>query len=64
MIDTAHGLGLVVIMDLIHSHASKNTADGLNMLDGTDHLYFHGGQKGNFFLTVKNKWGVKKIFPT
>lgn len=41
--DIAHGNGLIVLLDLIHSHASKNVADGLNQLDGTDHLYFHEG---------------------
>jgi 1,4-alpha-glucan branching enzyme len=45
LIDIAHGLGIVVLLDLIHSHASKNVADGLNQLDGTDHLYFHEGTK-------------------
>ena len=28
LVDTAHGLGLLVIMDLVHSHACKNVADG------------------------------------
>ena len=46
LIDTAHGLGLTVLLDVVHSHASKNVDDGLNMFDGTDHLYFHGGPKG------------------
>ncbi len=42
----AHELGIVVLLDLIHSHASKNTADGLNQFDGTDHCYFHEGTRG------------------
>ncbi|KAJ5946322.1 1-4-alpha-glucan-branching enzyme [Penicillium verhagenii] len=46
LIDTAHSLGLVVLLDVVHSHASKNVADGINEFDGTDHLYFHGGGKG------------------
>ncbi|KAK2791474.1 alpha-1,4-glucan branching enzyme [Emmonsiellopsis sp. PD_33] len=50
LIDTAHGLGLVVLLDVVHSHASKNVLDGLNMFDGTDHLYFHGGAKGQHEL--------------
>ena len=36
MIDEAHRLGLVVLMDVVHSHASKNTNDGINMFDGTE----------------------------
>jgi 1,4-alpha-glucan branching enzyme len=46
LIDTAHGLGILVFIDLVHSHASKNVADGLNRFDGTDHCYFHEGGKG------------------
>ncbi|KAI0876369.1 alpha amylase [Hypoxylon argillaceum] len=46
LIDTAHGLGLVVLLDVVHSHASKNVLDGLNEFDGTDSLYFHEGGKG------------------
>jgi 1,4-alpha-glucan branching enzyme len=47
LIDTAHALGIVVLLDVVHSHASKNVLDGLNNFDGTDHMYFHGGGKGN-----------------
>ncbi|KAL4540883.1 hypothetical protein Ndes2437B_g05288 [Nannochloris sp. 'desiccata'] len=43
MIDECHRLGMVVLMDIVHSHASKNTQDGINMFDGTDGMYFHGG---------------------
>ena len=46
LIDTAHSMGLAVLLDVVHSHASKNVLDGLNMFDGSDHLYFHGGAKG------------------
>ncbi|EZF73735.1 1,4-alpha-glucan-branching enzyme [Trichophyton soudanense CBS 452.61] len=50
LIDTAHSMGIVVLLDVVHSHASKNVLDGLNMFDGTDHLYFHSGGKGNHDL--------------
>ncbi|RMJ11381.1 1,4-alpha-glucan-branching enzyme [Fusarium euwallaceae] len=46
LIDTAHSMGIVVLLDVVHSHASKNVLDGLNEFDGTDHQYFHGGGKG------------------
>ncbi|KEI36787.1 glycoside hydrolase family 13 protein [Mixia osmundae IAM 14324] len=50
LIDTAHGMGLTVLLDMVHSHACKNVADGINEFDGTDHMYFHGGQKGKHEL--------------
>ncbi|KAL7308829.1 alpha-1,4-glucan branching enzyme [Mucor circinelloides] len=50
LIDTAHGLGITVLLDLVHSHACKNVADGLNMFDGSDHCYFHAGPKGRHEL--------------
>jgi 1,4-alpha-glucan branching enzyme len=43
-------LGMQVLLDVVHSHASKNVEDGLNMFDGTDHGYFHGGARGNHDL--------------
>jgi 1,4-alpha-glucan branching enzyme len=46
LIDTAHGIGLRVIMDIVHSHSVKNTEEGLNKFDGTDHQYFHAGGRG------------------
>ena len=46
LIDTAHGMGLRVIMDLVHSHAVANERDGLSRFDGTDYQYFHSGDKG------------------
>lgn len=46
LIDQAHGMGLAVIMDIIHSHAVKNVDEGLNRFDGTDHQYFHAGRRG------------------
>lgn len=50
LIDTAHGMGLTVLLDIVHSHACKNVLDGLNEFDGTDHLYFHEGGKGRHDL--------------
>jgi 1,4-alpha-glucan branching enzyme len=50
LIDTAHGLGITVLLDVVHSHACKNVLDGLNMFDGSDHCYFHEGAKGRHEL--------------
>jgi 1,4-alpha-glucan branching enzyme len=46
LIDTAHQMGLAVIMDLVHSHAVKNVVEGLGALDGTRYQYFHEGARG------------------
>ncbi|KAK9446655.1 glycoside hydrolase superfamily [Limtongia smithiae] len=50
LIDEAHALGITVLLDVVHSHACKNVLDGLNMFDGTDYQYFHGGPKGHHEL--------------
>ncbi|KAJ9121505.1 alpha-1,4-glucan branching enzyme [Naganishia vaughanmartiniae] len=50
LIDRAHELGLTVLLDVVHSHASKNAEDGLNYFDGTDHCYFHDGGRGRHEL--------------
>ncbi len=47
LIDTAHEMGIAVLLDVIHSHAVKNTAEGINEFDGTDYQFFHTGPRGN-----------------
>jgi 1,4-alpha-glucan branching enzyme len=46
LIDAAHGLGIRVLLDIVHSHSVSNEAEGLSRFDGTDYLYFHRGERG------------------
>ena len=46
LIDTAHSMGIAVLLDVVHSHAVKNTAEGLNEFDGTVYQFFHEGARG------------------
>ena len=54
LIDTAHHLGIAVILDLVHSHASRNVLDGIGEFDGTDYQFFHAGPEGDH-----PAWGSK-----
>ncbi len=47
LIDTAHGMGIAVLLDVVHSHAVKNIAEGLNDFDGSGNQYFHKGGRGD-----------------
>jgi 1,4-alpha-glucan branching enzyme len=46
LIDEAHGMGMAVIMDLVHSHTVRNEIEGLGKYDGTHYQFFHEGGKG------------------
>ena len=47
LIDTAHGMGIAVLLDVVHSHAVKNPNEGLADFDTTPYQYFHEGGKGH-----------------
>ncbi|MEN8155704.1 MAG: alpha amylase C-terminal domain-containing protein [Bacteroidota bacterium] len=45
LIDEAHGHGIAVIMDIVHSHAVKNVTEGLGIFDGNPAQFFHGDHR-------------------
>ena len=46
LIDTAHKMGIAVIMDLVHAHYVKNMNEGILDLDGSGHHYSKQGEAG------------------
>lgn len=54
LVNTAHKMGIAVLLDVVHSHACKNTREGINEFDGTDYQFFHAGAKGEH-----SAWGTK-----
>lgn len=66
LVDKAHSVGIRVVIDLVHSHASNNTMDGVHMMDGTDYCYSHAGPKGyhsgwDSMLFNYSKYEVKRF---
>lgn len=54
LINTAHLMGIAVLLDLVHSHSIKNIAEGINEFDGTDYQFFNTGTNGDH-----SAWGTK-----
>ncbi len=66
LVNKAHNMGITAIMDIVHSHATKNLAEGLDEFDGTDNQYFHPGGRGyhegwDSKLFDYGRWEVKKF---
>ena len=47
LVDAAHGRGIAVVMDIVHSHSVSNEAEGLSLFDGREDLYFYAGPQGH-----------------
>ncbi len=66
LIDTAHGMGIAVLMDIVHAHMSNSSMDGISNIDGTDHCYTHAGPVGRHELWDSalfdySKWEVLRL---
>uniref|UniRef100_A0A1D1ZAS1 1,4-alpha-glucan branching enzyme n=1 Tax=Anthurium amnicola TaxID=1678845 RepID=A0A1D1ZAS1_9ARAE len=54
LVDEAHGLGLLVFLDVVHSYAAADELIGLSHFDGSNDCYFHSGKRGHHKF-----WGTK-----
>ncbi|KAF9589724.1 hypothetical protein IFM89_027999 [Coptis chinensis] len=54
LVDEAHGLGLLVLLDLVHSYSAADEMVGLSLFDGSNDCYFHTGKRG-----VHKFWGTR-----
>ena len=66
LVDEAHGMGITVLMDIVHSHMSNNHLDGIAAIDGTDHCFTHAGPLGRHDLWDSalfdySKWEVLRF---
>jgi 1,4-alpha-glucan branching enzyme len=66
LVNRAHSLGLKIIIDLVHSHASNNVNDGIKNFDGTDCSFSHPGERGHHtawdsMLFDYSKYEVKRF---
>ncbi|KAF5195178.1 1,4-alpha-glucan branching enzyme protein, partial [Thalictrum thalictroides] len=54
LVDEAHGLGLLVFLDVAHSYSAADEMVGLSLFDGSNDCYFHTGKRGHH-----KYWGTR-----
>ncbi|KAH7843944.1 hypothetical protein Vadar_022665 [Vaccinium darrowii] len=59
LVDEAHGLGLLVFLDIVHSYSAADEMVGLSLFDGSNDCFFHAGKRGHhkFWGTRMFKYG-------
>ncbi|KAL6543147.1 1,4-alpha-glucan-branching enzyme 3, chloroplastic/amyloplastic [Orobanche hederae] len=59
LVDEAHGLGLLVFLDIVHSYAATDEMVGLSCFDGAHDCYFHSGKRGHHKFWGTRMWMVE-----
>lgn len=54
LVDEAHGHGLLVLLDVVHSYSAADEMVGLSLFDGSNDCYFHTGKRGHH-----KYWGTR-----
>ncbi|XAR67435.1 1,4-alpha-glucan branching enzyme [Bertholletia excelsa] len=59
LVDEAHGMGLLVFLDIVHSYSAADEMVGLSLFDGSNDCFFHTGKRGHhkFWGTRMFKYG-------
>ncbi|KAI9403025.1 hypothetical protein POPTR_001G359200v4 [Populus trichocarpa] len=63
LVDEAHGLGLLVFLDIVHSYSAADEMVGLSLFDGSNDCYFHTGKRGHhkYWGTRMFKYGDQEV---
>ncbi|CAN1149545.1 1,4-alpha-glucan-branching enzyme 3, chloroplastic/amyloplastic, partial [Linum perenne] len=63
LVDEAHGMGLLVFLEIVHSYAAADEMVGLSLFDGSNDCYFHTGKRGHhkFWGTRMFKYGDQEV---
>ncbi|XP_038996187.1 1,4-alpha-glucan-branching enzyme 3, chloroplastic/amyloplastic [Hibiscus syriacus] len=54
LVDEAHGLGLLVFLDIVQAYSAADDMVGLSRFDGSNDCYFHTGKRGQH-----KYWGTR-----
>ncbi|KAJ9182628.1 hypothetical protein P3X46_006602 [Hevea brasiliensis] len=63
LVDEAHGLELLVFLDIVHSYSAADEMVGLSLFDGSNDCYFHTGKRGyhKYWGTRMFKYGDHEV---
>ncbi|KAJ4835690.1 1,4-alpha-glucan-branching enzyme 3, chloroplastic/amyloplastic [Turnera subulata] len=63
LVDVAHGLGMLVFLEIVHSYSAADEMVGLSLFDGSNDCYFHTGRRGHhkYWGTRMFKYGDREV---